>query len=75
VVDHIRKELKEIESEPLDLDEWIDVMILAADGAWRTGASPDQIEAQYLDKLRRNMARTWPDWRTADTDKAIEHVR
>lgn len=28
---HIRKELLEIEAEPYDLDEWIDVMILAMD--------------------------------------------
>ncbi|WP_368735417.1 dATP/dGTP pyrophosphohydrolase domain-containing protein, partial [Metapseudomonas otitidis] len=29
VVDHIRKELKEIEASPGDLSEWIDVVILA----------------------------------------------
>lgn len=27
------------------------------------------------EKQRRNEARTWPDWRGADPDKAIEHVR
>ncbi|HHJ1578118.1 dATP/dGTP pyrophosphohydrolase domain-containing protein [Pseudomonas aeruginosa] len=40
VVDHIRKELREIEEAPGDLAEWIDVVILALDGAWRTGATP-----------------------------------
>lgn len=34
---HIRKELQEIEDDPTDLTEWIDVAILALDGAWRTG--------------------------------------
>ena len=26
-------------------------------------------------KQARNEARVWPDWRTADPDKAIEHDR
>ncbi|WP_231753038.1 dATP/dGTP pyrophosphohydrolase domain-containing protein [Burkholderia sp. TSV86] len=39
VCDHIRKELKEIEANPGDLTEWIDVVILALDGAWRAGGS------------------------------------
>lgn len=34
---HIRKELREIEKAPTDLEEWIDVIILALDGAWRAG--------------------------------------
>ncbi len=33
VIDHIRKELREIEADPLDLEEWIDVVLLAFDGA------------------------------------------
>ena len=75
VVDHIRKELREIEAAPGDLVEWIDVAILALDGAWRTGASPDQIIAALVAKQTKNEARTWPDWRSAPTDRAIEHTR
>lgn len=75
VCDHIRKELAEIEADPLDLKEWVDVIILAFDGAWRTGATPDEIIAAVKTKQARNEARTWPDWRTADPDKAIEHLR
>jgi hypothetical protein len=75
VVDHIRKELLEIEAEPEDIEEWVDVMILAADGAYRAGASPQGVIDTYIDKLRRNMARQWPDWRTQPADRAIEHVR
>jgi hypothetical protein len=51
------------------------VMMLAIDGAWRTGAAPDQIIAALEAKQAKNEARAWPDWRTADPDKAIEHVR
>lgn len=75
VVDHIRKELLEIEADPGDLKEWIDVVILALDGAWRSGATPDQIIAALVGKQTRNEKRDWPDWRTADPNKAIEHVR
>ncbi|HCR1387293.1 TPA: DUF550 domain-containing protein [Pseudomonas aeruginosa] len=75
VVDHIRKELREIEETPGDLAEWIDVVILALDGAWRTGATPAQIIDALLAKQAKNESRTWPDWRTAPADKAIEHDR
>jgi len=27
------------------------------------------------EKQTRNEARTWPDWRTAPKDRAIEHVK
>ncbi|HBP0273733.1 TPA: DUF550 domain-containing protein [Pseudomonas aeruginosa] len=75
VIDHIRKELREIEEAPGDLAEWIDVVILALDGAWRTGATPAQIIDALVAKQTKNEARTWPDWRSAPSDKAIEHDR
>ncbi|MFK4044520.1 dATP/dGTP pyrophosphohydrolase domain-containing protein [Roseomonas mucosa] len=75
VLDHIREELREIEAKPDDLSEWIDVVLLACDGAWRAGYTPEQIAEALAAKLARNEAREWPDWRTADPDKAIEHVK
>ena len=75
VVDHIRKELREIEADPADLSEWIDVVILAFDGAWRAGYSCEEVVAALVDKQTKNEARNWPDWRTVPDDKAIEHVR
>lgn len=75
VVDHIRKELREIEADPSDLTEWIDVVILALDGAWRSGATPYEIVAALIAKQKKNEGRAWPDWRTADPNKAIEHVK
>ena len=75
VIDHIRKELREIESDPDDLLEWIDVIILACDGAWRAGYSSEIIALTLEGELEKNMASKWPDWRTADPNKAIEHVR
>lgn len=75
VLDHIRKELAEIEADPSDLGEWVDVLILAFDGAWRAGWEPQQIIDAIKAKQAKNEARVWPDWRTADPDKAIEHDR
>jgi Lar family restriction alleviation protein len=75
VVDHIRKELCEIEADPGDLKEWVDVVILALDGAWRSSATPTQIVDAIVAKQTKNEGRQWPDWRTADPDKAIEHDR
>lgn len=79
VVHHIRKELNEVlnadtEGEPT-LPEWVDVIILALDGAWRSGAEPHEIIAAVKAKQARNEARTWPDWRNAPADRAIEHIR
>lgn len=50
-----------------------DVASLALDGAWRAGHTAEQVAAGLGDKLTKNEGRDWPDWRTADPDKAIEH--
>jgi hypothetical protein len=75
VLDHIRKELKEIEADPTDVTEWIDVVILAFDGAWRQGWSPEDIAKALEAKQTKNESRKWPDWRNAEPGKAIEHDR
>lgn len=75
ILDHIRKELVEVERAPRDLEEWIDVIILALDGARRNGASPQDIVDTLIAKQAKNEARKWPDWRTVPPGKAIEHVR
>jgi len=74
-LDHIAKELEEIRKAPSDLMEWIDVVTLAIDGALRQGYSPEEIAKALADKLAINKARRWPDWRTVEKGKAIEHVR
>lgn len=75
VLDHIAKELDEVRKAPDDLTEWADIIILALDGAQRTGAEPQAIIDAVKAKQAKNEARTWPDWRTADPSKAIEHDR
>jgi hypothetical protein len=75
VIDHIKKELVEIEENPFDLEEWIDVVILALDGAWRAGYTPAEVLQQYRSKMAINFDRQWPDWRESSEDVAIEHIR
>ncbi|MBB3752499.1 hypothetical protein FHT44_005011 [Mycolicibacterium sp. BK634] len=75
VLDHIAKELEEIRQDPTDVSEWVDVIILAFDGAWRAGWDNQQIIDAIHAKQLKNEAREWPDWRTQDPNKAIEHVR
>lgn len=86
VADHIRKELKEVLDANGDSAEWVDVVILALDGltrqlAYCNGTRNDpnrvaEIACNMIEgKQSRNEAREWPDWRTASSDKAIEHVR
>lgn len=76
VVAHIRKELCEIEENPADLEEWIDVVILAMDGAWRAAGADG---AAFVTALRakdlKNRLRKWPDWRHVAIDDSFEHVR
>lgn len=75
VVDHLRRELDEVLAAPTDLSEWVDLILLSFDGAWRAGHEPEAIAQAIAAKQAKNEARTWPDWRTADPDRAIEHVR
>lgn len=87
VIDHIKKEFKEIEDSGYnDPNEWTDVAILGIDGLWRSlsvwmpgPATTDEIAEEVVRRIvakqNRNELRTWPDWRTAPVDKAIEHDR
>jgi hypothetical protein len=75
VCDHIRKELDEVQADPSDKSEWVDVIILALDGAWRAGYEPREMIDAIVAKQTKNEARKWPDWRTAPAGRTIEHDR
>jgi hypothetical protein len=83
IIDHIKKELEEIKADPKDSMEWIDVVILAFDGLWRSlvdqGVDPELASSVITDMLYTkqgiNERRKWPDWRTVEEGKAIEHIR
>jgi hypothetical protein len=75
VLKHIRKEVNEAEEKPDDVMEWADVLILVFDGAMRAGHEPQQIIDAIKAKQAINEAREWPDWRTADPNEPIEHIK
>lgn len=56
---HIGLELDEIRKDPLDLVEWVDVALLAFDGAWRAGYSPEEVALALVAKSEKNRGRTW----------------
>lgn len=74
ITDHIRKELEEVEAEPTSL-EWIDIVILALDGAWRAGYTPEQIATAIEKKQIKNENRKWPNWKKFGQDQPIEHIK
>lgn len=75
VLAHIRKELAEIEAAPGDLREWIDVILLALDGAARAGYNGAAIVAALQAKQRQNTERQWPAPTPENHDQAIEHIK
>lgn len=88
VLDHMAKEALEIKKEDTcygRAGEWVDMVILAQDGLMRAlqehlPDAPLSVTSQtavsmIVGKYNKNELREWPDWRTADPTKAIEHVR
>lgn len=73
LIKHIQKELVEIEEKPHDLSEWIDVIILAIDGAWRSGYSSQDIVSMLENKQKINFKRIYP-FPTND-DEPSEHMK
>ena len=73
IIDHIRKELIEITADPGDLEEWIDVIILALDGYWRHGGQPLDLMRRLQEKQNKNFKREWP--KPLSEDVATEHIR
>ena len=91
VLDHLTKEIEEVRESNGSADEWVDLVILSLDGLLRQIKfcldDNSMVETPYNTvvaktacmmiegKQNRNENRTWPDWRTADPNKAIEHDR
>lgn len=76
MIDHIREELGEIEAvNGKDLMEWVDLILLSMDGAYRAGFLPEEIASGLVKKLTVNESRQWPDWRTVDPTKKIKAIK
>jgi hypothetical protein len=73
ILRHIEKELSEIRQNPKDLMEWVDVVLLALDGAQRAGFGSDEILKGLKDKQALNMKREWV--LPTSPEEPIEHKR
>jgi len=74
IVEHIRHELEEIlAAGGADVMEWVDVLLLAFDGAARAGFSSVTVLAALQEKHRINVARRWPA--PGPEDQPTFHVR
>ena len=72
ILDHIRKELVEIEENPKDATEYADVIILACDLAWRQGITPYELCKALEAKQFINSQRTW---NVKGDDEPCHHVK
>lgn len=77
ILNHIRSEVKEVTADPNDLEEWIDIVLLALDGATRCGPghSPEEIIRMLVNKQIKNEGRRWPEWNAAEPDKILQHIK
>jgi hypothetical protein len=75
LIAHIKKELREVAQKPDDLMEWIDIVILACDGALRAGYTPQEIVEALALKQKINEERKWPDWKNFSSTQPFEHDR
>ncbi len=69
ILKHIENEIQEVRDNPDDVFEWIDIILLAFDGAWRCIAYQAELlsasAVSYLlnkslqEKLAENVSRKW----------------
>lgn len=75
IVEHIAEECEEVVDSDHDVNECVDVLILALDLCWRSGARPDEVERALLAKMTKNEARKWPPVGSIGEDQKINHDR
>jgi hypothetical protein len=80
IIEHIKKELIEVQNGPWE--EWIDVVILALDGAWRSfyatrlggdESLPGRVAEALIIKQRINLERQYPH--PVSQDVTVEHIK
>lgn len=78
ILKHIEYEVREVRDSGGDLDEWIDIVILALDGAWRRASAAGldpciDVAMRLMRKQTINELRSWPA--LGPEDEPIEHIR
>lgn len=75
IIAHLQEECDEVVESGHDVTECVDVLILALDLCWRSGASPAQIAGALAAKMERNEQRKWPEVGSIGEDQKINHDR
>jgi hypothetical protein len=75
VLRHIESEITEVRANPTDVTEWIDIILLAFDGAFRSGYTAEQVVSALIQKQAKNVRRQWPDWRTKKEGEFSSHIK
>ena len=70
-LEHLRRELAEIEADPKNPEEYADALMILYDVARREGITAPMIRAAAFRKLEINKTRRW----AAGADGVIEHVK
>lgn len=73
IIAHMRKELEEVEQNPDDLIEWVDLVMLSLDGYWRHGGTFATLVRDLERKQKINKRRVYPFPQSEDVPS--EHVR
>ena len=69
---HLGKELREIEAQPMDREEWADALLLLLDASRRAGFNAQGLLLAAEYKLAINKNR---DWQKPNADGSVEHDR
>ncbi|CAN7516266.1 DUF550 domain-containing protein [Pseudoxanthomonas sp. LjRoot168] len=75
LLDHIRKEITEVSEAPGDVVEWVDIAMLALDGALRCGVTPAEVIATLAAKFAVVKERQWPAAGSTPPGEAICHIK
>lgn len=71
ILRHVLKEVEEIRAVPTDLEESVDLALLAMDLFWRGGGAPEKFLVMLWAKFRINVERKW----VMGPDGHAEHVK
>jgi hypothetical protein len=75
LIRHIEEECVEVQDSGHDISECVDVLILALDLCWRSGADLATIELALHAKMTKNEARKWPPVGSVGECDKINHVK
>ncbi len=73
LLEHLRDEVNEVEKDPYDLTEWIDIMMLAIDGYWRHGGKNYRLMNDLWKKFEICKMRVYPT--PVGPEDMSQHIR